>query len=215
MNDVRMATPGTRARMRSIMPRRLPLPVGRFMRRSTASLACCSGMSTYLTTFSSDAMASRMRIRQRGRVGVHHADPADAVDAPEAAQQVGQAVAQPVIEPVARGVLRHEHDLLHAPRGQAAHLGQDVLEVAAAMAAAQRRDDAEAAGVVAALADLHVGEPGRPWTGCGARCGRRPRWARRKASTAESPSTAFTMSSTCPVPRVASISGISRRSSAS
>ena len=55
-----MATPGTRSRIRSTIPSRFPRPVGRFMRLSTASLACCSGMSTYLTTFSSDAIASRI-----------------------------------------------------------------------------------------------------------------------------------------------------------
>ena len=60
MNEVRKATPGTRARTRSTMPSRLPRPVGRFIRRNTASLACCKGMSTYLTTFSSEAIASRM-----------------------------------------------------------------------------------------------------------------------------------------------------------
>ena len=55
-----MATPLTRSRILCTMPRRLPRPVGRFMRLSTASLACCSGMSTYLTTFSSEAIASRI-----------------------------------------------------------------------------------------------------------------------------------------------------------
>ena len=59
MNEVRTATPGTRARMRSIIPIRLPRPVGRFMRRSTSSEACWSGMSTYLTTLSTSAMAAR------------------------------------------------------------------------------------------------------------------------------------------------------------
>jgi hypothetical protein len=60
MNEVRTATPGTRSRILSTMPSRFPRPVGRFIRRRTGSLACCSGMSTYLTTFSSDAIASRI-----------------------------------------------------------------------------------------------------------------------------------------------------------
>jgi hypothetical protein len=59
MKDVRKATPGTRARTRSTMPSRLPRPVGRFMRFSTGSEACWSGMSTYLTTLSTEAIASR------------------------------------------------------------------------------------------------------------------------------------------------------------
>jgi hypothetical protein len=59
MNDVRTATPGTRWRMRSTIPSRWPFPVGRFIRFSTDSLACWRGMSTYFTTRSSPAIASR------------------------------------------------------------------------------------------------------------------------------------------------------------
>ena len=169
-----------RARARgscSTMPSRLPRPVGRFMRLSTVSLACCSGMSTYLTTFSSDGHRVEDRVGERRRVGVHHADPAQAVDPPEPAQQVGEPVAHPVVEAVARRVLRHQHHLAHAPGREPLRLGHDVLDAAAAVPPAQRRDDAEGAGVVAALADLHVGEPRRRREDARRRCGRRPRSA--------------------------------------
>ena len=109
-----------------------------------------------------DLVLARDRVEDRvghGRgVRVHHADPAEAVDGAESPQQEGQAVAQAEVEAVARRVLGDQHDLLHTPRGQRPGLRHDVLDRPAAMQAAQRRDDAEGARVVAALADLHVGE---------------------------------------------------------
>ncbi len=60
MNEVRTVKPGTRSRIRSTSPRRLPRPVGRFIRRRTESEACWRGMSTYLTTFSSEAIAPKI-----------------------------------------------------------------------------------------------------------------------------------------------------------
>ena len=161
MNDVRMATPGTRSRIRSTMPRRLPRPVGRFMRFNTGVARVLQRDVHVLH----DLLLGRDRVEDRvgeGRgVGVHHADPADPVDAAQPAQQVGEAVAHPVVEAVAGRVLRHEDDLAHAARGEPPRLRHDVLDAPAAVPPAQGRDDAERAGVVAALADLHVGEPGR------------------------------------------------------
>src|SRR5260370_705585 len=61
------------------------------------------------------------------------------------------------VGPVRREVLRDETDLLLARHGERACLAQDRLGVAAALRAAQLRDDAEGARAIAALRDLDVG----------------------------------------------------------
>ena len=72
--------------------------------------------------------------------------------------QPQQAVAaQPEVLAVARGVLRHQAELLDAGRFELARLLHQALDGAAAEAAAPERDRAEGARVVAALGDLEVG----------------------------------------------------------
>ena len=55
---VRMATPGMVLRMRSINFRKISPLAPRFMRFSTAALACCKGMSIYFTSDWCAAMVS-------------------------------------------------------------------------------------------------------------------------------------------------------------
>ena len=64
---------------------------------------------------------------------------------------------------VAGGVLADEGDLADALRDEALGFGDDAGEGAGAELAAELRDDAEAAGVVAAFGDLDVG--GGAWRG--------------------------------------------------
>ena len=65
--------------------------------------------------------------------------------------------AHPLIAPVAGQVLGHQHDLLCAAGHQLVHLGEDLLDGAGALRAAEARDGAEAARLVAALGHLHIG----------------------------------------------------------
>ena len=62
----------------------------------------------------------------------------------------------PQIHAVVGRVLADEIDLLHALRDQRAHFRQHGSRRAAAMPAAHLRDDAEAAGMIAALRDLEI-----------------------------------------------------------
>ncbi len=101
------------------------------------------------------------------RIGIHvvHADP----DA-ELAERLGQieqarldrapapeAGAVLDVHPVGRGVLRDHQDLLDAGVGERLGLAHDLVDRPADQVAAHRRDDAEAAAVVAAFGDLEVG----------------------------------------------------------
>ena len=61
------------------------------------------------------------------------------------------------IDAVEGRVLRDQQQFLHAARRQRARFADDRLGRPAAIVAAQRRDDAEGALVVAAFGDLHVG----------------------------------------------------------
>ncbi len=58
MKLVRIVTPGMVRRMRSISLRKMSPDAPRFIRFSTAALACCSGMSMYLTSAACSAMVS-------------------------------------------------------------------------------------------------------------------------------------------------------------
>ena len=74
----------------------------------------------------------------------------------------GAAVIGPQIQAVVSGVLRNQIDLLHAVGDQRPGFGDDVRLLPAAMRAAHPRNNAEAAWMIAALGDLHVGKmPGR------------------------------------------------------
>ena len=61
------------------------------------------------------------------------------------------------VDAVKRRVLRDEQDLFHAAGRERTRLADDRIGWAAPVVAAQRRDDAEGALVIASLGDLHVG----------------------------------------------------------
>ena len=66
------------------------------------------------------------------------------------AQQVGEGAAVAELDAVGVDVLPEQGHLEHALVDQRLHLGQDLAGTAVLLLAAQRRDDAERAGVVAA-----------------------------------------------------------------
>ena len=109
-----------------------------------------------------DLLALRHRrehvVGDRGRVEVEQPDPGQAVDRVQLAQQPPERAALAAIDAEEGRVLRDEQQLAHAALGQRPRLADDRVRRAAAVLAAQRRDDAERAGVVAALGDLDVGE---------------------------------------------------------
>ncbi len=90
-------------------------------------------------------------------VGVEEAQPAQAFDAGERVEQRGKAVFEAEVFAVAGGVLADEGDFLDAAGDELLGFGDDGLEAAGAEFAAQVGDDAEGAGVVAALGDFDVG----------------------------------------------------------
>ena len=75
----------------------------------------------------------------------------------ERVEQGGEAVFDAEVFAVAGGVLADEGDLLDAAGDELLGFGDDGLEAARAEFAAQVGDDAEGAGVVAALGDFDVG----------------------------------------------------------
>ena len=106
-------------------------------------------------------MVSSRRAGDAVGIGVEEAQPAQAVDAGECVEQRGEAVFQAEVFAVAGGVLADERDLLHAAGDELLRFGDDGLEAARAEFAAQVGNDAEAAGVVAALGDFDVGRGAR------------------------------------------------------
>ena len=115
-----------------------------------------------------------------GRVGVEQADPEVALQRVQLAQQRAQrggidrqglrgrlealrrrngpAVVGPQVEAVVGRILRDEVQLAHAVGDQGLGLGHDVGLSPAPVRSAHPRDDAEAARMIAALGDLHIGE---------------------------------------------------------
>ena len=107
-----------------------------------------------------DLVALRHRVERRvvdrRRVEVEQADPLEAVDRVQLAEQTAERAALLAVDAVEGSVLRDEQQLLDAARCERARLVDDRIRRAAAVRAAQRRDDAERALVVAAFGDLHV-----------------------------------------------------------
>ena len=101
--------------------------------------------------------------RDRRRVEVEQPDPRQSVDGIQFPQQSCQGAALAPVDPVEGGVLGNQQQLASRRVAASARASRDDrFRRAAAIVPAQRRDDAERAGVVAALGDLHVGEvPGR------------------------------------------------------
>ncbi len=90
-------------------------------------------------------------------VGVEEAQPAQAGEDGECVEQGGEAVGEAEVFAVAGGVLADEGDLADALCDEVFGFGDDGRHAAGAELAAKLRDDAEAAGVVAALGDFDVG----------------------------------------------------------
>ena len=89
-------------------------------------------------------------------IAVQRAQPFHAGNRGDFLDELGQLALPAVVRAVTRGVLRDERKLLHALRRQRLHLGQNIRLRAAAVAAADHRNRAVRAPVVAALADADV-----------------------------------------------------------
>ena len=94
------------------------------------------------------------RIGDPLRVGVHDADPLDALDLVQLIQQLADAARLAPVLAIGGGVLRHDDKLLDTLTGQPAGLGHAVGHVTAAQRAADAGDGAVVAAVVAAFGDL-------------------------------------------------------------
>ena len=90
-------------------------------------------------------------------IGVVDAEPAQAGHFAQGADQVLQGIGIAKIAAVVGGVLGHEADFQDALGYEIPGFGHNAFDAPAALATPQFRDDAEGAGVVAALADLEVG----------------------------------------------------------
>ena len=94
-----------------------------------------------------DAVALRHRgqrfIADRRRIEVEQANPFDAVDRIQIAEESCQGGALVTVVAVKRGVLRNEEQLLDTARGERARFADDGFGRTAPVVAAQRRDDAE------------------------------------------------------------------------
>ncbi len=95
------------------------------------------------------------------RVGVEEAQPAQAGQDGKGVEKLGEAVGEAEIFAVAGGVLADEGDLADALGDEVLGFGEDGPHAARAELAAQLRDDAEGAGMVAALGNLDVGRGAR------------------------------------------------------
>ena len=90
------------------------------------------------------------------RVAVERADPLELRHLDDLAQELRKLRRTVEVAAVLRRVLGDQDDFAHAVLRQVAHLVADVLDAAAAVVAADVRDGAEGAAVVAALCDLDI-----------------------------------------------------------
>jgi len=90
-------------------------------------------------------------------IGVEEAEPAEVGDAGELVEERGEAVFEAEVFAVAGGVLADEGDFLDAASDEGLGFRNDGLEAAGAEFSTEIGDDAEGAGVVAALGDFDVG----------------------------------------------------------
>jgi hypothetical protein len=99
-------------------------------------------------------------LRDLIRIGVKEANPlfGRRLDLRQTRQQQGQAILQAEVLAVAGGVLPDQVNLADTLPEQARGFGNDGLEAAAAERAAILRNDAEGAGMVAALGDFDIGK---------------------------------------------------------
>ena len=109
---------------------------------------CSDGMTVGVSRHRGDDV-----VGERGGVRRGEPDPLEARHRPDRAQQVGERAAVAELDPVGVDVLPEQRDLDRAGGHQRLDLGEDLAGPAVALLAAQRRHDAERAGVVAAHAD--------------------------------------------------------------
>ena len=141
-------------------------------------------------------------------IGVEEAHPVEAFDAAPGAPAAGKAIAQTEVLAVRGGVLADQRDFAHACGGEIFRFAHDGFKAAAAELPAQLRNDAERAGMIAALGDLDV-------RGVARRGQARAAWRRDRETQAapaevraSSPWTACRIPSTSSVPMTASTSGM-------
>ena len=108
--------------------------------------------------FFAPASVSISSSREVFGVGVEHADPLDAVDLVEFAEQFGEARAAVQVQAVVGRVLGDDDQFADAVGGEFARLANHFLDRLGDVLAAHLRDGAVGAEAVAALADLQVGE---------------------------------------------------------
>ena len=94
-------------------------------------------------------------------IGIKKTDPAQVFNSREFFQQKCQAILQAEIFAIAGRVLADQSDLAHARLCQAFRLGNDRLKAPRAELAAQLRNDAESAGMIAPLGNLDVSSMSR------------------------------------------------------
>ena len=116
----------------------------------------------YLQTFGKRRDRVDEFVVDRRRIEVEQANPLEAVDLVQALEQPREAAAaQAAIAAPHRRVLRDQDQLFGASGGERARFCEDRLLAAAAEGAAQLRDDAERARMVAAFGDLQIGRGAR------------------------------------------------------
>ena len=96
-------------------------------------------------------------IRKVVGIEIEQADPADAVDLHQLAQQFRQQGMTGQVDAIARRVLGDEVDFLDAVGCQLLYFGDDGIDGPAVQLAPYMGNDAERAAVVAAFADFHIG----------------------------------------------------------
>ncbi len=94
--------------------------------------------------------------RNRIRIGIQHAEPVDAVDALQMMEQVEQHGPTVAILTVAGGVLRNQRKLAYAAVGQTLCLVDELFERFTDEIAANQRNCAVGAAVVAAVRDSKI-----------------------------------------------------------
>ena len=96
-------------------------------------------------------------VREILRVRGHEAYPLYALHTADPAQESGKGGRLGEFFPVGIDVLPEQHDLLHAVRGQMADLREDILRLAADLAAADIGNNAVGAEIIAPVHDVHAG----------------------------------------------------------
>src|SRR5437660_12481265 len=94
-------------------------------------------------------------------IGVEEANPLQAFDARKFFEQQGQAIFQSKVLAVASGVLSYERDFADAGLRQSLGFGDDGFETPGAELSSKLRNDAEAAGMIAAFGDFDIGRGSR------------------------------------------------------